>query len=141
MKSIVFTIARQTFKSIIANKATLALAVLLGFSLCLATYVGWQNFKTQNNQRLHYKQLVRAQWLAKPDKHPHRMAHYGYLAFREKHELSFFDFGIESFAGVSIFLEAHKQNTVNFSEAGFSNGMLRSASANVWHFTCILHER
>lgn len=131
MKSIVFTIARQTFKSIIANKATLALAVLLGFSLCLATYVGWQNFKTQNNQRLHYKQLVRAQWLAKPDKHPHRMAHYGYLAFREKHELSFFDFGIESFAGVSIFLEAHKQNTVNFSEAGFSNGMLRFGEISV----------
>jgi ABC-2 type transport system permease protein len=131
MKNIVFTISRQTYKSIIANRATLALAVLLGLSLCLATYVGWQNFKSQNSQRLHYKQLVRAQWLAKPDKHPHRMAHYGYLAFREKHELSFFDFGIESFAGVSIFLEAHKQNTVNFSEAGFSNGMLRFGEISV----------
>lgn len=59
------------------------------------------------------------------------MAHYGYLVFRDKHELSFFDFGIESFAGVSIFLEAHKQNTVNFSEAGFSNGMLRFGELSV----------
>ena len=79
----------------------------------------------QNNQRLHYKALVRAQWLAKPDKHPHRMAHYGYLAFREKHELSFFDFGMDSYVGNAVFLEAHKQNTANFSEAGFSNSMLR----------------
>lgn len=125
------TIAKQTFKATFNNKATLALTILLGLSLCLATYIGWQNFKTQNNQRLHYKELVRKQWLAKPDKHPHRMAHYGYLAFREKHELSFFDFGIESFAGVSIFLEAHKQNTVNFSEAGFSNGMLRFGEISV----------
>lgn len=131
MSNIILTIAKQTYKATFNNKGTLALAILLGLSLGLATFVGWQNYKTQNNQRLHYKQMVREQWLAKPDKHPHRMAHYGYLAFREKHELSFFDFGIESFAGVSIFLEAHKQNTVNFSEAGFSNGMLRFGEISV----------
>lgn len=131
MSDRISTIAKKTFKAAFNNSATLALTLLLGLSLCLATYVGWQNFKVQNNQRLHYKALVRAQWLAKPDKHPHRMAHYGYLAFREKHELSFFDFGIESFAGVSIFLEAHKQNTVNFSEAGFTNGMLSFGEISV----------
>jgi ABC-2 type transport system permease protein len=131
MSSITLSIAKQTYKATLNNKATLALTLLLGLSLCLATYVGWQNFKTQNNQRIHYKELVRKQWLSKPDKHPHRMAHYGYLAFREKHELSFFDFGIESFAGVSVFLEAHKQNTVNFSEASFSNGMLRFGEISV----------
>lgn len=131
MPNITFTIAKRTYQSTFGNKATLVLTILLGLSLCLATYVGWQNFKTQNNQRLYYKNMVRAQWLSKPDKHPHRMAHYGYLAFREKHELSFFDFGIESFAGVSIFLEAHKQNTVNFSEAGFSNGMLRFGEISI----------
>jgi ABC-2 type transport system permease protein len=131
MRSITVTIAKQTYTATFNNKATLALTILLGLSLCLATYVGWQNYKTQNNQRIHYKELVRQQWLSKPDKHPHRMAHYGYLAFREKHELSFFDFGIESFAGVSVFLEAHKQNTVNFSEASFSNGMLRFGEISV----------
>ncbi|SFF45344.1 ABC-2 type transport system permease protein [Pedobacter antarcticus] len=131
MTSIILTIAKQTYKATYSNKAALALTFLLGLSLVLATYVGWQNFKSQNDQRIHYKQMVRDQWLAKPDKHPHRMAHYGYLAFREKHELSFFDFGIESFAGVSVFLEAHKQNTVNFSEAGFSNGMLRFGEISV----------
>lgn len=127
----VLIIAKQSFKVAFSNKATLAFTILLGFALTLATYIGWQNYKTQNSLRLHYKALVRAKWLAKPDKHPHRMAHYGYLAFREKHELSFFDFGIESFAGVSIFLEAHKQNTVNFSEASFSNGMLRFGEISV----------
>ncbi|MGF6847389.1 ABC-2 type transport system permease protein [Chitinophaga sp. W3I9] len=127
----IFLIAGSTWKASFRNKATLVLTLILGLALCLAMYIGWQNFNIQNGQRLKYKQIVRQQWLAKPDKHPHRMAHYGYLAFRDKHELSFFDFGIESFAGVSIFLEAHKQNTVNFSEAGFSNGMLRFGEMSV----------
>lgn len=130
MKTILL-IAWRTWKTAFRKKATILLSVILGLALCLATYVGWQNFNIQNAQRIKYKDLVRAQWLSKPDKHPHRMAHYGYLAFREKHELSFFDFGIESFAGVSVFLEAHKQNTVNFSEAGFSNGMLRFGELSV----------
>jgi ABC-2 type transport system permease protein len=131
MSNNIFINARQTFRMAYSNKATFAFAVLLSFSLLLATFVGWKNYKVQNEQRLQYKKEVRKQWLANPDKHPHRMAHYGYLAFREKHELSFFDFGIESFAGVSIFLEAHKQNSVNFSEASFSNGMLRFGELSV----------
>lgn len=131
MSNNIFIIARQTFRMAYSNKATFAFAVLLSFSLLLATFVGWKNYKVQNEQRLQYKKEVRKQWLDNPDKHPHRMAHYGYLAFREKHELSFFDFGIESFAGVSIFLEAHKQNSVNFSEASFSNGMLRFGELSV----------
>lgn len=130
MKTILL-IAGRTWKTAFRNKATILLTFILGLALCLATYVGWQNFNIQNAQRLKYKDIVRAEWLSKPDKHPHRMAHYGYLAFRDKHELSFFDFGIESFAGVSVFLEAHKQNTVNFSEAGFSNGMLRFGEMSV----------
>ncbi|AMP98541.1 ABC transporter permease [Pedobacter cryoconitis] len=130
MKTI-FIISGRTWKTAFENKATIALTLILGLTLGLATLIGWQNFNTQNSQRLKYKEIVRQKWLSKPDKHPHRMAHYGYLVFRDKHELSFFDFGIESFAGVSIFLEAHKQNTVNFSEAGFSNGMLRFGELSV----------
>ena len=40
----------------------------------------------------HYGQEVRKSWENNPDKHPHRMAHYGYVVFREKYPLSFFDY-------------------------------------------------
>jgi len=53
------------------------------------------------------------------------MAHFGTFAFRLKHPLSIFDYGIESYTGNAVFLEAHRQNSVNFSEAGFSTGLLR----------------
>ncbi len=93
--------------------------------LTYAAVTGWTTFQTQNQIRATYQQQARQDWLSNPDKHPHRMAHYGHFAFRPKSPLSLFDFGMESFLGSTIFLEAHKQNAVNFSEAGFSTGLLR----------------
>ena len=73
----------------------------------------------------HYSQDVRDRWENNPDKHPHRMAHYGYVAFRSKTALSFFDKGLDSYLGNVVFLEAHRQNSVNFSNASQSSGLLR----------------
>lgn len=73
----------------------------------------------------HYSQEVRDKWENNPDKHPHRMAHYGYVAFRSKTALNFFDKGLDSYLGNVIFLEAHRQNSVNFSNASQSSGLLR----------------
>ena len=122
---ILFTIAAQFCRNAFRNRAVLWVTALLGLLLLMATYAGWKQYTHQAAIRTKYQQEVREQWLGNPDKHPHRMAHYGYFAFRPKHPLSFFDFGMDSFTGVSVFLEAHKQNSVNFSEASFSTGLLR----------------
>lgn len=118
-------IARQEWASIFRSKIPLALfSVLLVVSL-LATFTGWQYVSKFNHQQKNAHQQVHDQWMSQPNRHPHRVAHYGYMVFREKSPLSFFDFGLDSYVGNSVFLEAHRQNTVNMSEAGFSNGMLR----------------
>ena len=118
-------IARQEWNSIFRSKIPLALyAVLLTVSL-LATFTGWQYVSKFNEQQQAARAEVHDHWMSQPNRHPHRVAHYGYLVFREKSLLSFFDFGLDSYVGNSVFLEAHRQNTVNMSEAGFSNGMLR----------------
>ena len=62
-----------------------------------------------------YQQLIRKSWEDNPDKHPHRMAHFGSFALRIKHPLSVFDYGLDNYAGNAVYLEAHKQNTVNYS--------------------------
>ena len=118
-------IARQEWASTFRSKIPIALfSVLLIVSL-LATYTGWQYVCKFNHQQKNAHQQVHDQWMSQPNRHPHRVAHYGYMVFREKSPLSFFDFGLDSYVGNSVFLEAHRQNTVNMSEAGFSNGMLR----------------
>jgi ABC-2 type transport system permease protein len=99
--------------------------VVIAVLLVYAAGLGWLSFREQTALRIHYQEEARHDWLNNPDKHPHRMAHFGNFAFRPKPPLSLFDFGMESYLGNLIFLEAHKQNPVNFSEAGFSTGLLR----------------
>lgn len=119
------TIARQEWHSVFHSRVPMALfGVLLIVSL-LALCTGWQYVNNFNRQQQAAHTQVHDQWVNQPNRHPHRVAHYGYLVFREKSPLSFFDFGLDSYVGNSVFLEAHRQNTINMSEAGFSNGMLR----------------
>ena len=93
--------------------------------MLLASFIGWNYVEKFNTQQAKYTHQVHDHWMNQPQRHPHRVSHYGYLVFREKSPLSFFDFGLDSYVGNAVFLEAHRQNTVNMSEASFSNGMLR----------------
>lgn len=117
--------ARQVYANACKNKANRILAGILGSLFLYAAWSGFATWQQQTRSRAQYQQQVWDNWEKMPDKHPHRMAHYGYFAFRPKHSLSFFDFGMESYTGNAVFLEAHRQNTINFSEAGLSTGMLR----------------
>ncbi|WP_159467836.1 DUF3526 domain-containing protein [Dyadobacter sp. 3J3] len=118
-------IAKQEWNSIFRSKIPLALYTVLLIVSLLAAFTGWQYVGKFNQQQAAAREEVHEHWMKQPERHPHRVAHYGYLVFREKSPLSFFDFGLDSYVGNSVFLEAHRQNTVNMSEAGFSNGMLR----------------
>lgn len=90
-----------------------------------AVATGYATYTRQNQIRKNYQAQARQSWEANPDKHPHRMAHFGSFAFRIKHPLSMFDNGMESYTGNAVYLEAHKQNTANYSEASFSTDLLR----------------
>lgn len=98
---------------------------LMALLLVFSSVTGYENYHEQNFTRHKAQDEVQESWENNPDKHPHRMAHYGSFALRMKHVLSFFDFGMENFLGNAVFLEAHKQNTVNFSEASMTPGILR----------------
>ena len=68
-------------------------------------------------QQAGYQRLVREQWESQPDRHPHRVSHYGTVAFKPRGPLAAFDPGVESYAGRVKYLEAHRQNAANFPEA------------------------
>ena len=80
---------------------------------------------SEADQRARYQAMVERQWLEQPDRHPHRVIHYGFLVFREEAPLAFFDPGVGTWAGTSLFLEGHRQNTANFGDARHATGMLR----------------
>lgn len=127
----VILIGRQFFKKTFSGKG---LFVLLFLFLSILTYVtisGWNSYNAHHHVIEHHQESSRKSWENNPDKHPHRMAHFGTFAFRSQHPLSIFDSGIESYTGNSIFLEAHRQNTANFSEASLSTGLVRFGDLNI----------
>ena len=124
-------IARHLKKAVFKNTAVYIITIFIGILLLYAAFSGWENYSNQNQTSEKYQHESREDWLNNPDKNPHRMAHYGNFAFRKSTPLSVFEFGMEPFFGNAIFLEAHKQNSANFSEAGFSNSMLRFGEISI----------
>lgn len=85
--------------------------------LCAAALNGVRQQRERARQS-DLQTLVRAQWEGQPERHPHRVAHYGTFAFKPPGPLAAFDPGVDSYAGRSLYLEAHRQNAANFAEAG-----------------------
>lgn len=65
------------------------------------------------------------QFKAQPNRHPHRMVHYGTYALRPVGSLAAFDPGVDSFTGTAVFLEGHRQNSATFGAARESSDLLR----------------
>ena len=121
----VFLFLRHTLTELLKRPGTKWAIALLNVLALFALVTAYGQLREQQATVSDYGTEVRERWEANPDKHPHRMAHYGYVAFRTPHPLSFFDRGLDSYVGNAVFLEAHRQNTVNFSSASLSTGLLR----------------
>lgn len=76
-------------------------------------------------QRARLQELVWQQWLEQPDRHPHRVAHYGSYAFRPPGPLTFVSSGIDGVVGTTLFLEAHQRNLASFSDAAQASELAR----------------
>ncbi len=66
-----------------------------------------------------------AEFANQPNRHPHRMVHFGHFAVRPSGGLSAFDPGVEAYTGDLIFLEGHRQNSANFADARQSSLLVR----------------
>lgn len=121
-------IVRKTRQDLIKGKQNLLITITVLLFCFLSIGIGFTKYTDTSSKVNEYQKETRENWEHRPDKHPHRMAHYGYLVFRIGHPLSIFDNGLDEYLGNVIFLEAHKQNTANLSEAGSSGILVRFGS-------------
>ncbi|MGO4710209.1 ABC transporter permease, partial [Chryseobacterium sp. 2TAF14] len=121
-------IVRKTRQDLIKEKQNLLITIAVLLFCFLSIGIGFTKYADTSSKVNEYRKETRENWEDRPDKHPHRMAHYGYLVFRIGHPLSIFDNGLDEYLGNVIFLEAHKQNTDNLSEAGSSGILVRFGS-------------
>ena len=112
---------RRLLRERLARTLGLLGASLLLLSLGLGSVREGQTAERQAD----YAARADQDWHAQPDRHPHRVVHAGDFVFKAPGPLARIDWGIESQVGRSVFLEGHRQNTANFSDAALSGGLLR----------------
>ncbi|MGE3345511.1 MAG: ABC transporter permease [Vicinamibacterales bacterium] len=121
----VWRIARQEWRDALRTRTLPMLAGVVTLLLGAAAVVGHDRAVTQSTQRAAAQAMVAAQFRAQPDRHPHRVAHYGFLVFRPEAPLAVVDRGLDAYAGSTVFLEAHRQNLATFADASQTTGIRR----------------
>lgn len=104
------TVARKEFRGALRDGRVLAGAVVLLLLGLVALASAAARYASVSAERAVAQALIQEQWTAQGEKNPHSAAHYGVYAFRPALPLGFFDPGVASYEGVSIWLEAHKRN-------------------------------
>lgn len=110
-------IAKEEWREWLRTKlAVLCLTLFVALTL-FTTVFSILDYQKVQHQRLHQQQRAEDTFLNQPDRHPHRMVHYGHYVFRTPPSLAMFDPGVDAVTGQSIFLEGHRQNSAMFADA------------------------
>lgn len=104
--------------------AWLALGTLLLLAL-VATVTSWTHVARERHARAAHQHVTDALFDAQPDRHPHRMVHYGTYVYRPLGALAAFDPGVDAYTGTTLYLEGHRQNTATFGAVRESSSLLR----------------
>lgn len=118
-------IARDELRLMMRNRVAVigfALAVLLTL---VAAVSAWSHQAGVAELRARYAGSAHEAFEAQPERHPHRVVHYGTFIFRPLSPLAAFDPGVDTFTGNSMFLEGHRQNTANFGDVRQSSQLVR----------------
>ncbi len=118
-------IARDELRLMRRNRVAMIAFALLVLLTLVAAITSWTNQQAVAAQRAQFQQTAEQAFDAQPDRHPHRVVHYGHFIFRPLGPLAAFDPGVDAFTGNSMFLEGHRQNTANFGDARQSSLLIR----------------
>lgn len=121
----VLRIAREEWRSMRRDRVAVTGVLLLVLLTLAAAFTAWDQRHTADAARTRLQARVDHEFDAQPDRHPHRMVHYGHFVFRTPGPLAAFDPGVEAFTGHTLFLEGHRQNSANFGDVRQSSLLLR----------------
>jgi ABC-2 type transport system permease protein len=124
IKHIMFDEFRYWWRTRLAA-TVIAIGVLLTIASVIVNSLQMQQ-ATEEREQL--QRASEARFLEQPNRHPHRMVHYGHYVFRAPAPLSIIEPGVDAFAGTSIFLEGHRQNSAMFADQKQSSGLTRFSS-------------
>ncbi|QDO95523.1 ABC transporter permease subunit [Formosa sediminum] len=123
----ILLIAKKEVKELLRNNRFRLTGILLLILLVLSMCISWNtNIKIQQEHRA-AEELARQQWENQGEKSAHSAGHYGTFAFKPMPVLSLIDNGLNKYLGVSVFLEAHRQNSASYKQITDQNDLARFA--------------
>ncbi|WP_068875333.1 MULTISPECIES: DUF3526 domain-containing protein [unclassified Phenylobacterium] len=123
--SAVFSIAANELRHLVRSRVALTGLVLTALLTLAAALTSSAYQADQAGLRARLQASADAEFESQPDRHPHRVVHYGHFAVRPASGLAALDPGVEAFTGNMIFLEGHRQNSANFGDARQSSLLVR----------------
>lgn len=118
-------IATAQLQLFLRSRLAMVAFVLLASLSIIAAWNGATQFERMANERAVAQSAANRAFANQPDRHPHRMVHYGTYALRNLGPLAAFDSGVDAFAGSLIYLEGHRQNATTLGTARESSGLIR----------------
>ena len=112
----VLTIARDEWRQWRRSRLAVAGLAIFAALLVVVSALTALEVSEARHLRLHQQAEAEETFLNQPDRHPHRMVHYGHYVFRAPAPLALFDPGVDAVTGQSIFLEGHRQNSAMFAD-------------------------
>ncbi|MFC0155995.1 ABC transporter permease [Xanthomonas dyei] len=121
----VWLVAREELRFMARNRSAAIGVVLLMLLTLVAALTAAHHQREVTEFRARQQQVAQQAFDAQPDRHPHRVVHYGHFIYRPLPALAAFDSGVDAFTGNSMFLEGHRQNTANFGDVRQSSLLVR----------------
>jgi ABC-2 type transport system permease protein len=106
------------------KRIRLAAGVFLLLSL-FGVFNGYRHYRSMAELHEQAQQESYHQWLNQGEKNPHAGAHFGVYVFKPIAPLSMWDKGVDDYAGVSLWLEPHKQSAERFKPAQDQTSLAR----------------
>lgn len=126
--SVISQIAKDEWRFWKRTKTATTILIIGIVLTVISAVVNSVQMEKASHEREHFQSASEAQFLDQPDRHPHRMVHYGHYVFRAPSPLSIIEPGVDAYTGTSIFLEGHRQNSAVFSDQRQASGMTRFSS-------------
>lgn len=113
----IWRIARKELTEMVRDGRFRVLGAMVLLVSLISLGAGWRHYAEIDRQHRQAQSATREQWLTQPPKNPHSAAHYGVYAFKPKSPLAIVDTGLDPYVGVTVWLEAHKQNELKYRPA------------------------
>lgn len=115
--SVPLRIAKEEWRQWQRSRLAVLILGVFAVLLIVTSALTATDMLSERDHRLEHQAEAEETFLSQPDRHPHRMVHYGHYVFRTPAPLSVFDPGVDAVTGQSIFLEGHRQNSAMFADA------------------------